>query len=132
MRIYSKAIPKGFKSEALANALKNLGQLPLQLGRFGSVLTGTIKRNLGGRILQRRSGKLQDSWEWTITAANAGWRLEVGSDVVYARIQNFGGWSGKNHRTRIRPHRYVEDALRQKKAQLRRILADYWSKLTLR
>lgn len=132
LRIYSKTIPRGFKSVALENALRNLGKIPEQLGKIGSVVTTEIKRNLSGRILQRRTGRLHDSWEWAVSALNAGWRLVVGSDVVYARIHEFGGWTGKNHRTKIKKTRYVSRAIIAKKTFVRRILRDYAAKITLR
>ena len=133
LRVYSKTIPKGFKSPQLEAALRNFGKLPALLGKIGSVLTGEIKRNLGGRILQRRSGRLQDSWDWEVTAKNAGWELAISSEgVPYARIQNFGGWTGKGHRTRIPRSRYVDRAVIAKKALVRRVLRDYITKIWYR
>ena len=130
LRIYSKAIPKGFKSPALENALRNLGKIPEQLAKVGSAITGEVKRNISGRYLQRRSGKLYDSWEWEVQAASLGWRLTVGSDVAYARIHNFGGFTGKGHRTKIKKTSYLDRAVLAKKEQVRRILRDYMAHLT--
>lgn len=127
LKIYSKVYPKGFKSVALANALRNLGKLPHQLGKVGSAITGEIKRNLSGRILNRRSGRLQDSWKWDIKSHGPRWRLIISSDVPYARIHNFGGFTGKGHQTKIRKTRYVDRAVIAKKTQVRRILRDYIS-----
>lgn len=130
IKFYTRAIPTGFKSPALSAALRNLGRIPEQLGKIGAAITAEIKRNLSGRILNKRSGKLYDSWEWEVTAANAGWRLIIGSDVAYARIHNFGGWTGKNHRTHIRKSRYVDRAVIAKKNQVRRILQDFVANIT--
>jgi len=127
-----KGNPKGFKSSALAAALRNLGRLPEQLGKVGIAITAEIKRNLSGRILQRRTGRLCDSWDWIIRARNSGWDLVIGSDVVYARIHEFGGWTGAGHRTKIKRTRYVSRAVLAKKVQVQRILRDYIARLFLR
>ena len=125
LRINSRETPKQFKSVALVAALRNLGRIPDQLVEIGKILTVEIKRNLSGRILQRRTGALHGSWDWAISAANAGWRLAIGSDVVYARIHELGGWTGKGHRTKIKKSRYVSRAVIAKKSQVRRVLRDY-------
>jgi len=127
--IYSRLFLRGFKSLAMTQALKNLGELPIQLSRIGFEVTKQIKRNLSGRILNKRSGKLHGSWEWTVSTINKGWRLVIGSDVVYARIHQFGGWTGRNYATRIKKTSYVTKALVAKKAQIKKILHDYVSKI---
>ena len=132
LRIYSKASPRGFKSQALHNALRNLGKLPTALGKVGEVITGEIKRNLSGRVLKRRSSKLYDSWSWMVSALSSGWELVVGSDVAYARIHEFGGWTGRNHATKIKKSRYVSRAVIAKKTHVRRILRDYTANIFLR
>lgn len=129
MRFYIRGHSKGVKSVALANALRNLGRIPDQLGRIGSVVTTEIRRNLSGRVLQRRSGKLHDSWTWQIAAKSAGWVLTIGSDVIYARIHEFGGFTGAGHRTRIKKSRYVSRAVIAKKAQIRRLLRDFLTRI---
>jgi len=125
LRVDSRVTPKQFKSVALAAALRNLGRVPDQLAEIGRILTTEIKRNLSGRILQRRTGALHRSWGWEISAANAGWRLAIGSDVAYARIHEFGGWTGKGHRTKIKKSRYVSRAVIAQKVRVRRVLRDY-------
>jgi len=132
LKVYSKANPKGFKSPALENALRNLGKIPEELGKIGTVLTAEIKRNSSGRVLQRRSGKLHDSWEWLVSAVNRGWQLAVSSDVIYARIHEFGGWTGKNHATKIKKSRYVSRAIIAKKARIQRITHDYITGIWIR
>ena len=125
LRIDSKEIPKRFKSVALTAALRNLGRIPDQLADIGKILTTEIKRNLSGRILQRRTGALHNSWGWEISTASAGWRLAIGSDVAYARIHELGGWTGKGHRTKIKKSRYVSRAVITQKTHVRRVLRDY-------
>lgn len=125
-----RATPKGFRSIALENAIRNYGKLPNELAKIGRIVTAEIKRNLSGRILKRRSSDLYNSWDWAITAQNRGWRLAIGSDVVYARIHNFGGFTGRGHRTKIRKTRYVDKAVIAKKEQIRRLMRDYVTTIT--
>jgi len=118
-----------FKSKALTAALRNLGQLPSALGRVGNVVRGEIRTNLNGRILQRRTGTLRNSWDWRIIAVNKGWQLIVGSDCAYARIQDLGGWTGKGHKTYIKPTQYVGHSLVDTKDKVTRILRDFISRI---
>jgi len=130
--IHSRVHPKKFKSVALEAALKNLGKLPFQLAKIGSAVTGEIKKNLSGRILQRRSGDLHDSWIWEINPTTKGWDLVISSDIIYARIHEFGGFTGRNYATKIKKSRYVTRALLKKKGQIRAILRDYTARLFVR
>jgi phage gpG-like protein len=113
----------------LTAALANLGKLPLQLAKIGDLITGEIKRNVSGRILKRRSGDLYNSWQWAVEAINRGWRLIIGSDVVYARIHEFGGWTGANYATKIKKTRYVSKAVMKKKTAVRRVLRDFTAQI---
>lgn len=113
--------------------LRNLGRLPEELGKVGSAITTEIKRNLSGRILNKRTGKLHDSWAWEVGAKNAGWILAISSEgVPYARIHEWGGMTGRGHKTKIKKSRYVSRAVIAKKEQVRRILRDYISKMFMR
>jgi len=130
LQVSIKTRPKGFKSLALAAALRNLGRLPEQLGNIGIAVTAEIKQNLSGRILHRRTGNLHKSWDWKIRAINLGWELAISSEgVAYARIHEFGGWTGAGHRTYIKASRYVTRAVLAKKTQIQRILRDYVARL---
>ncbi len=129
MRFYIEGHSKSIKSVGLTNALRNLKKIPDRLNRIGQVITAEIGRNLSGRILQRRSGDLYNSWEWQVTAKNAGWDLVIGSDVIYARIHEFGGWTGRDHHTRIKKSRYVSRAITAKRTQVRRILRGFVAKI---
>ena len=130
--IFSRVEPKKFKSPALEAALKNLGQLPYQMGLIGSLVTDAIRKNSSGRILQRRSGRLEESWEWRLQAIKAGWELVIASDAPYARIHEWGGFTGRNHATKIKKTRYVTRAVLKQKPRIRRILRDYISRLFVR
>jgi phage gpG-like protein len=124
-----RATPRKFNSPRLAVIIKGFGELPSMLDRLGKTLTKTIKRNLSGRILQKRTGKLHDSWAWLIEPMNNGWRLVVGSDVIYARIQDLGGWTGRGHATKIPKSRYVDRAVIEKKAAVRKITENWFTKI---
>jgi len=103
--------PAGFKSLALAEALKNFGELPKLMVELGEEVTKNIKNNASGKILNIRSGKLWHSWGWEVGAINSGWKTIVGSDCVYARIHEYGGWTGRGHKTYIPARHYVSQAL---------------------
>ena len=129
LHLYMKTEPKRFSCPALENALRNLGGLPLQLAKVGDVLVKAIRRNLSNRILKKRTGTLHDSWGWRIAAANQGWVMAVGSDCVYAAIHEFGGWTGRNHATKIPKRRYVSHAVISVKAAVRKLMNDYMTKI---
>lgn len=124
--------PNKFHSTALPNALRNLSKLPRRLEALGKLLTNEIKDNLSGRVLNARTGRLRGSWDFRVAAANRGWRLEVGSSVVYARIHEYGGWSGPGRSVRTPARRYVSLALRAKKEAIDKLLRDYIVNITVR
>lgn len=47
--------------------------------------------------------------------------------LVYARIQELGGWAGAGHRSYLPPRPYVEPALAEMADRVREILAGHWS-----
>jgi HK97 gp10 family phage protein len=53
-------------------------------------------------------------------------RFEVGSLVVYARIQEFGGYAGKGHKVFIRPQPYLRPALYLNKNLIRQKIEEAW------
>lgn len=129
LSLYMKTESKRFKCPALENALRNLGDLPLQLARVGDKLTKAIRHNLSNRVLMKRTGRLHDSWSWRIAAANRGWIMAVGSDCVYAAIHEFGGWTGRNYATKIPKRRYVSKAVISTKAAVRKLMQNYVTKI---
>jgi phage gpG-like protein len=116
----------------LAKTLKQLEQLPEQLGRIGDVFTRAIKYNLNNRVLRRRSGDLHDSWLWAVEAKNRGWHLIISSDIPYSRIQDLGGVTGKGHRTRIPASLYAQSAIKKAKKRLARLMRDYMLRMFVR
>lgn len=128
-KLNMKARPRGFKSVKLPNALKNLQKIPLQLERIGSLINKRIKLNLSGRLLNKRTGVLHDSWQFEVKAQSIGWRLTIWSEVAYAAIHNFGGFAGKNHASKIKKTRYLDKAVIQTKQQVRALLKKYVVKI---
>lgn len=124
-----KTKPTGFKSRALPKTLFNLKKLPQKLEGIGSIINKRIKINLSGRLLKKRSGDLHDSWTFDVKANAHGYRLTIGSDIAYAAIHNFGGFSGRNHATKIKKTRYVDKAVIQTKLKVRALLRDYLVKI---
>ena len=102
------------------------------MGLIGSLVTDAIRKNSSGRVLQRRSGRLEESWIWKVQAIKAGWELAISSDAPYARIHEWGGFTGRNHTTKIKKTRYVTRAVLEQKARIRRILRDYVARLFVR
>lgn len=124
--------PKNWRSKALPNAEYNISKIPEQLSKMGNLLTKTIKQNLSGRILKPRSGRLRASWKFEVVADGKGWKLIPGSDVIYARIHEYGGWSGPNRKVRTPARHYVSDAISRKREAVRSMLRNYVARLTTR
>jgi len=127
MSVSSK--PAGFKSLALAEALKNFGQLPKLMVELGQVVTENIKNNASGTILNIRSGRLWHSWNWRVSAINNGWQTTIGSDCVYARIHEMGGYTGRNHKTHIPARHYVSLALIKSHVKINQLFKNFVANL---
>jgi len=81
------------------------------LGEIGNRMVTEIDRNLSGRVLHFRSGRLWSSWrDPRVTNGTASWKLTLGSDAPYARIHEFGGRTGAGHRTVIPQRPYLRRA----------------------
>lgn len=125
LRLTLKERPSRFKSKALPKTLFNLKKLPKKLEGIGSIINKRIQLNLSGRLLKKRTGTLHDSWIFDVKANAHGYRLTISSDVVYAAIHNFGGFSGRNHATKIKKTSYVDKAVIQTKLRVRALLKQY-------
>jgi len=130
MSIYAR--PVGFDSPVLKNALRQLRQAPYSLSEIGAHLVTSIKYNLAGRMLHKRTGTLYNSWAWEMQIVRGGWRLVTGSDCAYARIHNFGGWTGAGHATYIPARPYVDVAIKRNEKFMKRILREYMSHIFTR
>jgi hypothetical protein len=47
------------------------------------------------------------------------WETTVGGTIIYARIQELGGWTGRNHATYLPPRPYLSAALMRSRATIR-------------
>ena len=102
-----------------------MGQM---LGDVESILRKEVRRNLSGRVLNKRTGLLHSGLESVIRTIRDGVRLEMGFDltkVPYARIHELGGRTGRNHATRIPKRPYLRRALVDKKRQIRNKVARF-------
>jgi len=130
-RIRITVTPRRFRSKRLLGAERKLGGLEAVVARVGKRLRAEVRRNLSGRVLQRRTGTLWRSWDFRKQALSGGWRLVVGSDVVYARIHEKGGMAGRGHRTRIPKRRYATKALMSQKDNIRKMFRTFLAKVAV-
>lgn len=72
---------------------------PSPPGSSPAIITGTLRRSVTGTA-PRQTG----SYRWETTA---------GPTVVYSRIQELGGRTGRNHATTLPPRPYVSPAMRE-------------------
>lgn len=130
LNITIKTEPWQFKSERMRRVLQDLGELPGLLDRIGEKIVRRIRVNLNGRLLNRRTGRLRNSWEWLVEPAGKGWQLEVASDdVVYARIQDLGGYAGRNHASFIKPTNYTRISIEEVKP-ITKLMRDWITSVT--
>lgn len=61
------------------------------LAQLSRKLQGAVQAKLDGPVLAPRTGRLRDSIAAAVTIAPAGVAAQVGSDVAYAAIHEFGG-----------------------------------------
>lgn len=72
-----------------------------------SHLVSLIRANASGRILRRRSGRLEQSIYGEVKKDADGYNLKIASTAPYARIQDEGGQAGRKNKTRIKPSRFM-------------------------
>lgn len=76
--------------------------------------------------LRVRSGRLYNSF--TVKEEVGGLKRTIGSDVPYARIQDQGGYTGRGHKTFIKPTFYFTRAIPKLKASLKDKLRNFINK----
>ena len=104
------------------------------LGEVGDVLVKETKENLSGKILNKRSGRLYDSIQYSVESEPGSWKLIVGSfgDLKYAPVHE----KGLTVRTRSgstfkMPKRsYLWRAYTDKKQQIKQMLKAFANKVT--
>jgi phage gpG-like protein len=70
---------------------------PAPPGQPPSLISGALRRSVRRTMLLPRG--------------NCRWESHVGGTIVYARIQELGGWAGKNHRSHLPPRPYLRPAV---------------------
>lgn len=65
--------------------------LAVEAARLGQELRTAVERNLGGGVLQQRSGRLAASIDVSVERRGAAVSAAVGTDVPYAAIHEYGG-----------------------------------------
>jgi phage gpG-like protein len=66
-------------------------RLAQEVERLGDVLRERVERNLSGRVLQRKTGRLAGSIAVAVERSGLGASATVSSDAPYAAIHEYGG-----------------------------------------
>jgi phage virion morphogenesis protein len=76
-------------------------------GSWPPLAPSTLKRGKGGigRKILIQSGRLKSSITYNVNEAAK--RVEIGSNVIYAGIQQRGGMTGRGHKTKIPARPYL-------------------------
>ena len=101
---------------------KRLPMMEKAVRDVGIIIKQRARRNVSGPLLQIRSGNLYKNIDYTITRKLMGFLLAVGvdlSDVPYGRIQAKGGWTGRGHKTYIKPTQWLRKSVLQEKKRIR-------------
>lgn len=92
-----------------------------------------VRRNLSGRVLRKRTGKLYNSWDFTVRPMGADKIVAViGSlkdNVPYAEIHDSGGRTGRNGSTIIKARKYYTRVFDEDVKQLDRIIGNNLKKI---
>ena len=64
-----------------------------------------------------RLGTLKNSFRVESRNIGSGAEAEVGPHVIYGRIQELGGWTGRGHKTYITGKHYLSRAVEEKKGE---------------
>jgi hypothetical protein len=83
--------------------------------------TGSLRRSV--RVKGGRIGYPAGGFE------AQGYGAEIGPTIVYARIQELGGYAGKNHASYLPPRPYVEPAFVNVAPQLAEIYRRKWAEV---
>ena len=114
--------------EGIDDMLKNLQKLDdgirnevaLEAVQEGaSIIMGKAVRN--APVL---TSALRNSFRVESRITGSGAEAEVGPHVIYGRIQELGGFTGRGHRTRIKGKFYLSNAVEQKRKQVSDAMAE--------
>ena len=112
------------------DAIVSLGDLgdPSQfLGLLNTAMTAGVqevqlKAKQGAPV---RTGNLSRSIRYKVSNEGGGVAGVVGTNVVYARIQEMGGWTGRGYASFIKPRFYLEDAVQSSADYIREQFRKY-------
>ena len=100
----------------------------------GALLRRNTKYNLSNRILQVRSNNLRSSVGYEVSKIPAGWRTALfagnSRQIRYARVQDKGGMTGRNHATRIPKSGYMTKAVVRSAPRIRELLHKFATRIT--
>lgn len=103
-RVAAQAMGNLFVREVATNELRRYSHppgtpTPSPPGEPPALVTGTLRRSVHATA-PRQTGPGR-------------WEVEAGGSVVYARIQELGGVTGRGHRTRLPARPYLRPAARR-------------------
>lgn len=112
-----RQIDKGIRSSVAKEAVEEGAGVIMSKAIFNApVKTGTLRNSF--RIESRTIGE--------------GAEAEFGPHVIYGRIQEFGGYTGRNHSVYITGKHYLSNAIEEKKEmaaqKMGEVIADYLAK----
>lgn len=84
-----------------------------------------VRVNLNGKVLHRRSSNLYRSFTGKLTRIEGGYRVTIGSQVVYSKIHDTGGMAGRNRAVRIPKRPYFRLAFVMSQFFIRKQLKNY-------
>ncbi len=118
-------VVKVTKPKKTGRAKRLVTGLEIQMGQIGKRIVKTTRRNINNRLLGRRSGRLWASFKFKTRRIGNVASVLSGSDVVYARIHNDGGMTGRNHAARMKKTSYFTKAIVKNKKFIRKQLSGY-------
>lgn len=113
--------------EGSEELLKNLRKINSDIR--GSVALEAVQE--GGAVIQAQgehnapvlTGTLKNSFRTESYNVGNGAVAEIGPHVIYGRIQEFGGYTGRGHKTYIKGKLYLTQAVEQKRGEVQRAMA---------
>ena len=114
--------------EGSEELIRNLQKIDSDLR--GSVALEAVQE--GAAILQYQgeqnapvlTSALKNSFRTESRIIGNGAVAEVGPHVVYDRIQEFGGYTGRGHKAKIKGKFYLTRAVEQKRGEIQKVMAD--------
>jgi len=109
-------------------AVKLSPNLSVAIEDVGKILVKEMKRNVSGKVLNKRSGALFNSIDAEVRTRKGSYSVSIIPDVPYAAIHEKGGRTGRGHKTRIPKRSYMKKALDDKRNEVIKIIRRFTSK----